>query len=328
MNRTVVLFIAAIAVGCACSGCQTEKVKEDAAMDAENRLLDRADSVFRSRDYEGSRDVYLEAAKEAEASGDTSALTEAYSMIARTYLITGQRESGRPWIEKAEKLAKPDEPFGWSRYLGVRGRFEWQDEQLEKATATFTEMYDYTSGHKLHERAIDAAHMVAITGTHEQQIEWGKKGIAEAEAGNVTGWLGPLWNNLGATYEEMEKYQESLDAYLKAREYHHKYGDEANKFIADWAVGHAHRLVGNADEAEKWLTKTLEWCERAEATEFIGWCHKDLGEIELARENHKAALDHLEAAEEKLKAAGMPEWNPDGHKELVEQIEEIRAKTE
>ena len=309
-----------------CGERETEGTKEDVKVAHSNPLMEKADSVFKSRDYEGSRAVYMDVVADAEASGNNSDLTEAYAMIARTHLITGQKEEARPWLDKAEKIAKSDEPLGWSRFLGVRGRLEWQDEKLEKATTTFMEMYEFTSKNKLHERAIDAAHMVAITGTEEQQVEWGLNGIKEAEAGNVTGWLGPLWNNLGATYENMGKYQESLDAYLKAREYHHEYGDEANKYIADWAVGHAYRLVGNTQEAEEWLTRTLEWCERAENTEFIGWCHKDLGEIELTKENYKAALDHLVIAEEKLKAEDMPNWDADGYKKLVEQIAETKAK--
>ena len=291
-----------------------------------DKLLDKADSVFKSGKYEESRDVYMQAMAEAENAKDNSGLTEAYSMVARTYLIVDKKEDGRPWIEKAQKIATPEEPLGWSRYLGVKGRFEWQDKHLEKATVTFKEMYDYCSKNKLHERAIDAAHMVAITGSHEQQIEWGLKGIEEAEAGNITGWLGPLWNNLGATYEGMGKYNESLDAYLKAREYHWRYGNEMNKLIADWAVGHAYRLTGNMEEAGRWLRPALAWSERIDAAEFIGWSHKELGEIELANGNYNAALDHLVIAEEKLKAEQMPDWDPDGYKKLIEQIERTRDR--
>lgn len=197
-------------------------------------LLDKADSLFNSNEYEASRSIYMQAMDRAVKNKENSELTEAYAMIARTYLILDKTEEGRPWIQKAEKVGNSKEPLGWSRYLGVRGRFEWKDKELDKATATFKEMYNYCSERKLYERAIDAAHMVAITGKPEEQIEWGKKGIKEAEAGNITRWLGPLWNNLGATYEDMGKYKEALEAYLKAREYHWRYGDEKNKLVADW----------------------------------------------------------------------------------------------
>ena len=290
-------------------------------------LLQKADSVFNSREYEKSREFYERAAEKAQIEKNNPGLTESYSMIARTYLILGQKDAGREWITKAREIANNNEPTGWSRYLGVRGRFEWQDEELDMATTTFKEMYAYCVEHELHERAVDAAHMVAITGTHEEQIEWGLKGIRQAEEGDITGWLGPLWNNLGATYEEMEKYPESLEAYLKAREYHWLYGDEKNKLIADWAVGHAYHLNGNLEKAQQWLRPVLSWCERIDETEFWGWSCKELGEIELKQGNNKKALEFLTAAEEKLKASGMPDWDPDGFKKLQNQIETLKQQT-
>jgi len=289
-------------------------------------LLDKADSLFDNHQYEESRPFYIQAMEQAARNNETSDLTEAYSMIARTFMILDKKEEGRAWLEKAGKIANPKYPLGWSRYLGVRGRLEWQDKQLEKATSTFKEMYDYCSKHKLHERAIDAAHMVAITGKPEEQVEWGKKGIKEAEAGNVTKWLGPLWNNLGATYEDMGKYKEALEAYLKAREYHWRYGDEKYKLAADWAVGHAYRLNGDKATAEKWLRPVLAWCERIGETEFEGLTYRELGEIELSRSNQDSALGYFSKAEEKLKQAGMPDWDSAGFAKLQNQIAELSRK--
>lgn len=289
-------------------------------------LLDKADSLFNSNEYEASRAIYMQALKQAKSNKENSGLTEAYTMIARTYLVLDKKEEGRLWIQKAEKIANSKEPLGWSRYLGVRGRFEWKDNQLEKATATFKEMYEYCSKRKLYERAIDAVHMVAITGKPEEQIDWGKKGIKEAEAGNITKWLGPLWNNLGATYEDMGKYKEALEAYLKAREYHWRYGDEKNKLVADWAVGHAYRLNRDNASAEKWLRPVLAWCERINDTEFEGLTYRELGEIEFSRSNQNSALGYFSKAEEKLRQAGMPEWDSAGFAKLQNQIAELSRK--
>lgn len=279
-------------------------------------LLKKADETFNSRQYEESRGIFMKALEEAQSENNTSVQVEAMSQIARSYLIVGEKEPGREWLDKAKELASPDDSLGWSRYLGVRGRFEWQDGDLDGAKATFVEMYDYCSQRDMHSRAIDAAHMVAIVGTPEEQIEWGKKGIAEAKAGNVERWLGPLWNNLGATYEDQKMYDKAVDAYKQARHYHWLYGDEMNKLIADWAVGHAYRLAGDHEEAGKWLRPVLAWCERIDASEFLGWTHKDLGEIALAEGNDAQAKEHFEIALDHLKAAGMNEWDPDGFADL------------
>lgn len=299
--------------------------KRNNALDAPG-LLHQADSLFSSRKYDESREIYLEAAEKAENEHNNSILTEAYARIARTYLITDRKEQGRSWLEKAAGLADPEEPLGWSRYLGVRGRFEWQDEDTKTSVATFKEMYEYCSQREMHDRAIDAAHMVAIVGTTEEQIEWGKKGIAEAEAGNVTHWLGPLWNNLGWTYESNKEYDKALDAYLQARENHWKYGDEMNKLIADWAVGHTYRLLGDYESALQWLRPVLSWAERIDNAEWIGWADKEIGEAELAVGNIDNALNYLTGAEANLKKAGMADWDPKGLEEIREKIASIRKK--
>ena len=228
-------------------------------------------------------------------------------------------------MAKAEALVSPAQALAWSRFLGVRGRFEWQDKKNDQAVATFKMMYDYCSANKLYERAIDAAHMVAIAGDPQMQVEWSLKGIKEAEAGNITGWLGPLWNNLGATYEEMGKYKESLEAYLKAREYHWRHSDEKAKLIADWAVGHAYRLNGDFKTAAQWLRPVLAWCERINDIEFWGFSYKELAEIEFTQGNKQIALRYYSEAAEKLRQADMPNWDPEGYKKLTDKINELKS---
>lgn len=288
-------------------------------------LIAQGDTLFNAREYDKAREFFMQVADSARTTNDNSALTEAYAMIARSYLILEKKNEGRPWIEKAAEIARKDEPLGWSRYLGVRGRFEWKDSLMDVAVATFKEMYRYCSMNRLYERAIDAAHMVAIVGGPEEQLEWGLKGIKEAEAGNITRWLGPLWNNLGWTYESTGKYRESIDAYTKAREYHYKYSDEKSKLVADWALGHAYRLNNQPDSAAQWITPDLlAKFETIGDGEFQGWVFKELGEIALLRSKPDSALSFFVRAEEKLRAADMPNWDAEGFKKLQEQIEKLK----
>ncbi|MCP4633692.1 MAG: hypothetical protein GY855_12255, partial [candidate division Zixibacteria bacterium] len=189
----LITFIALLFSSCSKEdNAMNEVVKTEA-----QKKLDEADKIFSSGEYDKASGIYEEALKLAEETGNNSDKVEALSMVARCHLILDRKEDGRPWIEKAEAIAVDSEPSGWSRFLGVQGRYQWKDNELEKATSTFETMYDFSLKHKLHSRAIDAAHMAAITGNPEQQVAWGLKGIKAAEEGNVTGWLGPLWNNLG-----------------------------------------------------------------------------------------------------------------------------------
>jgi len=291
-------------------------------------LIDRGDSVFNSGQYEKSREYFLKAAEQAQVEKSKSALTEANAMIARTYLILDDPDQGREYLARAVENASVKEPLGWSRYLGVRGRFEWNQGQLEKATNTFIEMYHYCLAQELYGRAVDAAHMVAITGSEKDQIEWGLKGIEDAKRFGTERWLGPLWNNLGWSYEDQGKYSKSLDAYLNAREFHYKYGSERQKLVADWAVGHAQRLAGDLKAAKKTIKPLVKKFKKIDDSEFLGWTYKELGEIAFAKGEYKDAVENLRQAVHLLKKAGMIKWDNKGYYEIVDLFEEAKIKAD
>lgn len=286
-------------------------------------LLTKGDELFQTRDYAGATEVYKQAVLAAEAATETSALVEALSMVARGYLIQEQKDAGQPWLDRAAALATASDPQGWSRFLGVRGRFEWKNDDKPAAMKTFEAMYAFCVEHDLWSRAVDAAHMVAIVGTHEQQIEWARKGIAAAEKGEMDGWLGPLWNNLGNTYDELKRPQEALDAWIQARHYHWKVGTETSKLVADWAVGLGHRKVGDYKAALQWQRPVLAWAERRlvekdepERREWVALAKMELGLIALhdGRKEEAAAL--LEVAYPPLRESGMAGWHPAAWVEL------------
>jgi len=289
-------------------------------------LLAAADALFRRSEYDAAATVYEQAAQQAATAGDRETQTEALAQVARCFATRGRKDEGRPWLAQAAALADPAAPRGWSRYIGVRGRFEWQDGDLAAARATFETMYDYCRRHGLADRAIDAAHMVALVAeSPADQIAWGRKGIAEAEAAGITTWLGPLWNNLGATFEQIKDYAGALDAYQHARMYHHQHGTDRQQRIADWAVGHAHRLVGDSDEAARWLAPLLLHFESAADTEFTGLTHRELGELDLARGDRVAAREHFTGALSLLKEVGMPDWDATGYAEIEGRLRELTA---
>jgi len=287
-------------------------------------ILKEADTLFGARKHAEALDRYRRCSEQASREKSRAVETEALAQVARCYSIAGKLDEGRPWLERAETLASKDEPLGWSRCLGVRGIYEREGGDNAKAKATFEEMHRYCIEKGLLRRAIDAIHHIAIVVPLDQQAEWALKGIAAAEQLKDESALAVLWNNLGATYEELKQYDKMLDAYLKAREFHHRTGTPHHKMVADWAVGHGCRLAGKPADAETWLRKTLPRAVELRATEWIGWCKKDLGQTLIARGDKAKGLELLREARPALVEAGLDKSWPEALKDLDDAIEKAR----
>lgn len=289
--------------------------------------LERADSVFQSRDYQAALQEYMTAFQQAEAEFNRPIEVEALAQIARMHLILDKKEEGRQWLEKAQGLAAESEPMGWSRLLGVRGRFEWKDNDLAAAKKTFYDMYVFCNTNGLFSRAVDAAHMIAIVAqSPEEQMEWGRRGIEAAEAGGVERWLGPLWNNLAGTYYDMKEYDSALACYLKAREYHWHYSDETAKLFADYHVGMTYRLVGKLNEAEHWLRPVLAWAERLNNHSAIGQALEDLAEIQITRGNKTDGIKMLKRTLKEYQAAGFDKSWPELPRNIASRIKALEQQ--
>lgn len=315
---------------------------EKGELSVSEKFLEQADSLFKEHNIDEALDIYLEAIKAARTESDNRVLTEAYSQVARCYLKRDRKEEGRTWLQKAKEIASEDDPPGWSRYLGVRGRFEWKDAaettgilspETDRASNTFKKMYDYCLRHDLYERAIDAANMVSITARKDERVAWALKGIDAAEKGNLEGWLAPLWNNLGWAYDDIGEYEKSLKALEKARVYHYKMGKELPMLIADWSVGHALRMTGQIDSAETVLRHVQRWAfirkgeeKSPENAEWVGFANLELAEIALIKGDKDSAKGLFKSAYSNLYQAKMNEWDPKKLEEIQQRIKEISGK--
>jgi tetratricopeptide (TPR) repeat protein len=337
----IVLVIMAAALSLwAVAGCAGEREATTEESAAEKTAIDKplstklaeADQAFKNRQYAQAGEAFETVAGEALAAEDRQTYVEAAAMRAWSHLIQGNADDGRPWLVKAEEVADPSKPIAWSRYVGVRGRFEWEDAELEKATATFLELFDYCQENELYDRAVDAAHMVALTGDPEQKFEWAMKGIELAEKGNMTSWLGPLWNNLGWDYVDAGRYDEGRAAFEEAREYHYKAPTELPKLIADYSIAHVTRLQGNLDEARESMRAVFGWAEKmyddgnTDAMEWMGFSRWELGEIAISKGEVGIGLGMLEKALDEFEQSGMPKWDEADWQKRNARVEELKAR--
>ncbi len=268
-------------------------------------LLQQADKVFQTKDYQAAFEQYRQAMEHARAEFNRSVETEALSQMARMNLLMARKDEGRTLLEQARARATESDPMGWSRYLGVKGRFEWKDGDLPAARKTFDDLYTFCHVNALWGRAIDAANMLAIVSeTTEEQIEWSRRGIEAAEAADEERWLGPLWNNLAATYYDIKQFDSALECYIKARDYHWRFSDEQGKLYADYHVGMSYRALGDSKHAAQWLRPVLAWAERIENHSVIGQASEDLGEIAIASGRKSEGVELLKRAREEYRKAG------------------------
>ncbi len=278
--------------------------------------LAQGDKKFDERSFVEATAAYQQAYDSALVTGDTSIQIESLSQLARCRLTQNDFDGCKEWLAKAAAIASERYP-GWARYLGVKGRLEWREGHNEVATETFKKMHAFAKAQNFPDRYLDAAHMVAITGSPEMQIEWGLRGIQEAEATGNLRWLASMYNNLAGTYSEQGDYQKSYEYYLKAREYHWQFSGETGKLYAEYQIGWILTMLGRYDEALTYLRPSLAWAERLGNDDVQGQACADLGDIAAAKGDKNEATKMYRRSIEHFKKAGYEQSGP----EILKKVE-------
>ena len=330
MWRCVLSVLACLAVACGTTSKEAE-VTEAKSREA-RELFDQAEAARRARDWQGALGLYEQTSREAAGALDDALQAEALAQSARMYSVLGDQDQGRPRLALAEQLASPDDSGAWARLLIVRGVYAREDGDMNAAVADFVACYDYCMERERWGDAVDAAHHVAIAGDAPTREEWAKKGIAAAEEAGESGWLGPLWNNLGWDYIDQGRNEEALAALLQAQAAHHAAGGHpVSALVSDYSVGFALRLNGEYERARGIQSgvhrQALTALDEGDGSmlEWVAQSRRELGELDALQGDPAAGAAKIAEAIAELKQTDFMQWGAEYMRKYEARLAELRA---
>ncbi len=258
------------------------------------------DALWDHGDPAGTEQKFRELLPAAETSDDRAYHAQLLSQIGRAQGLQDDFDAAHQTLDQVEKLL-PGDPLSRIRYLLERGRAYNSAGEKAQSIPLFEEAF--ALGQEAGEDffAIDAAHMVAIAAAPDQAIDWTRKALALVEqtgSERARGWGGTLYNNLGWTYHDLQKYTEALDCFEKGLANRLARGQEGEPVhIARWCIGRTLRSLG---ELAKALTQQQELLE----VHDDGYLQEELGECLLALGRDEESVDHFAEAYRKLSKIG------------------------
>ncbi|HIF41871.1 MAG TPA: hypothetical protein EYQ74_12330 [Planctomycetes bacterium] len=294
-----------------------------------DELLRRADAAFDSRRYVQALESYRLAAAAAQAEDVPEIFVEGAAQAAHVYLLKGQPEEGKVWLENAVAQSQDGEVRGQARILLAQAAYQHHAGDTSQALETCTRAHALSRASGQHVRAVQVAHMAAVMSRGEDQLRWCRRAIDDATRADDALLLGALWRQLGWLLEERGHHDQALESFIRCREVVSESGNAHEQMVADWQVGHGLRLVGRITEARTMMeeiarrTRARYRTQRgANQAEWLGQALRELGELDLTQGKTARGIKNLRDAREYLVLAGAAELAP----ELLAQVDRRLAQ--
>lgn len=231
---------------------------------------------------------FREVWSQTEGTTDLNYRLELLTQIARTQALQTKFDDAHKTLDDVEKqltTLSPDKPTRAKlRYELERGRTFNSTNRKEEAIKHFEQALEIANQLGEENLAVDAAHMLGIATKGEASLMWNERAVAMAEAAadpKAKGWLGALYNNIGWTYHDMEKYDVALKYFEKDLAWYEERNLVNQSRIARWSIAKMHRLLGDPAKALE-EQKTLQAEMTAAGADEDGYVFEELGECTLA----------------------------------------------
>jgi tetratricopeptide (TPR) repeat protein len=225
---------------------------------------------------------------QTEASADANYKLELLTQIGRTQGLQTKFEDAHKTLDEVEQQlnALPQDPPTRARlrYELERGRTYNSSNKKQEAIQNFNRALEIANKLGEENLAVDAVHMLGIATNGDESLAWNEKAVEMAEKATdpkTKGWLGALYNNIGWTYHDMEKYDVALRYFEKDLVWYQERNFANQSRIAKWSIAKMHRLLGDATTAFKEQQAIKAEMDSA-GVEEDGYIYEELGECAIA----------------------------------------------
>ena len=260
------------------------------------------DSLWNYNKPDETEQKFLEIMEKLDVEGDTSALGQLYTQLARTQSLQRKWEEAYAYLDKAKALLDQADKVTEVRYLLELGRTHNSSGNKQKAFGVFEQAWELAKNIQADGYAVDAAHMLAIVAkSSKETLDWNERAIEYAKQSSQADaqkWLGSLYNNVGWTYFAAGDHRIALDMFEKALVERKKQDNTENIRIAKWCIARTQRELGRIGTAlETQLNLLAEHQqlgdEDAYVYEELAHCYSALDKIEETSKFAKLAYDLL-----------------------------------
>jgi tetratricopeptide (TPR) repeat protein len=234
---------------------------------------------------------------------DKTYYAELLTQLARTQSLQRKFDEAHSILDTAKQVMEGQNmPVAEICYLLERGRAFNSAGKKEQSIPLFKEAYAKAVEHKEDFYAIDAAHMLGIAATPQDQLYWNIKAMDLAEKTADPGarkWLGSLYNNIGWTYHDSKDYAGALTFFEKLLALRMDQRDERGTFLANWTVARTYRSLDRIDEALALQQELLDHIQR-KGLDPSGYVFEELAECLLIQDRGIEAKVYFKKAYEIL----------------------------
>jgi tetratricopeptide (TPR) repeat protein len=258
-------------------------------------------------------------------SRNISYYTQLLTQIARTEGLQRKFKEAHNTLDTVEMMLTVKLVVPTIRYLLERGRVFNSNSEKDKAKPLFLDAWKIARAEKQDFYAIEAAHMLGIAETPEDQIEWNLKAIELAERSTderANLWLGALYNNTGWTYHDLGQFEKALDLFEKGLKWRQEKDNEKATRIAKWTVGRVYRSLERIDEAIE-IQRELEQEFIDRGLEQDGYVYEELAECYLLKDEKEEAQKYFKLAYELL---SKDDWLKVNEPDRLKRLKELGEK--